>query len=382
MPLQSQHRPYQICMRCVMDTTDPNIIFDEEGVCNHCKTFDKQYAAIPANQPNWEEQLNALVIKIKQDGKNKEYDCIIGLSGGVDSSYVAYQVKRLGLRPLAIHLDNGWNSELAVQNIENIVKILNIDLYTHVIDWEEFKDLQLSFLKASVIDIEILTDHAIAAILYRMARKYNIKYFVSGGNFATEGIMPHSWVFSKNDSWNIKGIHNLFGQKPIKTFPLISPFSLLYYRLSGSITRVNILNYMPYGREEAIELLEEKVKWRNYGGKHHESFFTKFYQNYILPQKFNVDKRKAHYSTLICSKQLSRAETEKLLKQDIYPVDELNEDLQYFIKKFNLSQREFNDIMKAPIKEHSDYPTVQAWLTKVKALSPSSLQTKLKQIAS
>jgi N-acetyl sugar amidotransferase len=352
-----------------MDTSDPYIIFNNKGICNHCEDFDQKFSIIPANQLNWQKQLSDIVTQIKKCGKNNEYDCVIGLSGGVDSSFVAYQVKQLNLRPLAVHLDNGWDSELAIKNIENIVNILGIDLYTHVIDWEEFKDLQMAFLKASVIDIEILTDHAIVAILYQVASKYNIKFFIGGGNVATEGIMPSSWVFSKNDSLNIKDIHKKFGKQQIKTFPLIPPHKLLYYRLFGRVKQVNILNYMPYSRQQAIEVLQTELKWRNYGGKHHESAFTKFYQNYILPQKFKVDKRRAHYSTLICSDQISRELALELLEQPLYNAKDLQQDIEYFMKKFNLTQNQFKEIMLLPVKAHTDYFSLQQFKNLKKILS-------------
>ncbi len=361
-------RQYKICQRCIMDTTDPNISFDENGICNHCKSFEEKFAQIPSYFPDREMRLQEVVAKIKESGKSSEYDCVIGLSGGLDSSYVAYQVKKLDLRPFAIHLDNGWDSELAVENIRNIVKILDIDLYTYVIDWEEFKDLQLSFLKASVVDIEILTDHAINAILHKMAKDYNTKYIISGGNTATEGIMPRSWVFSKKDSWNIKGIQKRFGKERIVSFPLLSPSRFIYYHFIYGIKNIRILNYLSYNRQEAIAILEKELEWYDYGGKHLESFFTKFYQTYILPQKFKIDKRKAHYSALICSGQISRAEALKLMEQELYPKEELESDMEYFLEKLGLSKKEFEAIMNAPVKEHTDYPSFHKWINHIKSL--------------
>ena len=282
-------REYQICTRCIMDTTDPQIQFNDEGVCNHCRDYDKRVKneLIPIAQR--EETLHMLVDKMKKAGRGRKYDCIIGLSGGVDSTYVAYIVKTLGLRPLAVHLDNGWNSELAVKNIENIVKKLDIDIYTHVIDWEEFKDIQISYFKASIIDIEVPTDHAIWAILYKLAAKNGIKYLINGSNLVTESILPLSWISDKNDLRNLKSIHNKFGRKKMKTFPTLGFFKKAYYDYIIGVNVVMILNYLDYDKKEAMKVIEKELDWKNYGGKHHESLFTKFFQAYIL--RTNIARR-------------------------------------------------------------------------------------------
>jgi len=350
---------YQICRNCVMDNSDPDIVFNSEGVCNHCTSFKEKFKNIPINGENPEVSFNKLIDTIKNSGKGNEYDCIIGLSGGVDSSYVAYLVKQAGLRPIAVHLDNAWDSELAVKNIENIVKILDIDLYTHVINWEEFKDLQLSFLKASVIDIEILTDHAIGAILYKVARDHNIKYIIGGGNVASEGIMPRAWNFSKVDSWNIKGIHKIYGKVKMETFPMFSLRQLFMNKYYYKIKSAKILNYIDYNLDDAKQVLMDELNWKYYGGKHYESIFTKFYQAYILPKKFGVDKRRAHISSLICSGQMSRDDGLKILENELYPDNELLEDKEYFLKKFGLSEMEFDGIMNQPVKQHTDYPSIR-----------------------
>ncbi|MHA1713529.1 MAG: N-acetyl sugar amidotransferase [Candidatus Ranarchaeia archaeon] len=356
---------YKICKRCIMDTTDPDIVFDENGICNHCRSLENTITKIPASSPDWKTRLRDVVAQIKKTGENNKYDCVIGLSGGVDSSYVAYQVKKLGLRPLAVHLDNGWNSELAIKNIEKLVETLNIDLYTYVINWEEFRDIQLSFLKASVVDFELPTDHAILGILYKITNDRKIKYIISGGNVATEGIMPRAWNFSKVDAWNIKGIHKIFGKEDIESLPLLNPSKIIFYRFISRINNVRILNYMPYTRNRAVAILKREFDWCNYGGKHFESIITKFYQVYILPKKFNIDKRKAHYSALICSGQISRDEALALLKREIYPREELDRDMEYFLKKLGLSKEEFTDIMKSPIKKHTDYPSLYKWMNSI-----------------
>ncbi len=352
-------KPYRICSYCVMDTSDPDITFDENGVCNHCKQY-KQLAAEKLFETEEERltALNNIVSQIKKAGINKEYDCLIGLSGGVDSTYVALKCKELGLRPLAVHLDNGWNSEIAVQNIEHIVKILNIDLITHVIDWEEFKDMQVAYFKSSVIDIEVLTDHAIMALLFKTASQFNIKYIINGSNIATEGILPSSWISDKNDLKNIKAIHKQFGSVKIKTFPTLGIIKLNYYKIIKRIKIVLLLNYLSYNKENAKKEIKDKLKWQDYGGKHHESFFTRIYQSYILPEKFGVDKRRAHLSTLICSNQITRDDALKFLWDPLYKNErQRDEDIAFLCKKWNISKDEFNRIMQYPPIHYTDYPS-------------------------
>lgn len=356
---------YRICFRCIMDTSDQEIVFDEKGVCNHCHNYDMRAKNEVFNNVKGKEKLEHILRIIKKQGKNKEYDCLIGLSGGVDSSMVAYTVKQHGLRPLAIHLDNGWDAELAVSNIENIVKKLDLDLYTYVLDWEEFRDLHLSFLKASVINSEIPTDHAITAIMYLKAAEHGIQYIISGSNIATEGILPRSWVYENRDWRHIKGIHKRFGSIKLKTFPRVTLTDWLYYTFIKQIRFIRILNYIDYNRQEAIKLLEDTLGWRPYGPKHSESIYTRFYQAYILPKKFNIDKRRAHLSTLICSGQLSRKEALEEIESDYYSYPAmLNEDREYFIKKFGLSHKEFDDIMSVPATSHRDYPNNDFWFNK------------------
>jgi len=353
---------YKMCTRCVMDTTDPLIVFDEKGVCNHCTSALKKLETITfRSEAERQMALDKIVNKIKDTGKGNKYDCIIGLSGGVDSSYLAYVVKNLGLRPLAIHVDNGWNSELAVKNIENIVRKLDIDLYTHVIDWEVFKALQLAFLKASVIDLEMLSDNAIVIGIYNLTKKFNVKYFIDGTNFAAESIMPSSWFYvPKYDSLNIRAIYNRFGSgKKLKSYPLLSLYNYIQYRYFKKGESIALLNYVPYNKADAMKVLLEVLEWKDYGGKHFESKITHFYQAYILPVKFNVDKRKAHLSSLICSGQISRDEALLELKKELYDPKKFEEDKDYFIKKLGLTVDEFNNIMSSPVKQHHDYPSYQ-----------------------
>jgi N-acetyl sugar amidotransferase len=296
--------------------------------------------------------------EIKAAGKKRDYDCVVGVSGGVDSTYVAWLAKEYGLRSLAVHCDNGWNSELAVKNIENIVKKLDFDLYTHVINWEEFRDLQLSYLKASVVDIEAITDHAIIATLYQVAAKNKIKYILSGENIATEGLLPQHWVHNKNDLINIKAIHRRFGSMPLKTYPTLGfGKNLLYQRMLG-INYLTVLDYVDYVKEDAKEIIVEELGWRDYGGKHYESIFTRFYQSYILPTKFHIDKRKSHLSTLVCSGQMTREAALEKIKDPIIDNDVLGADKEYVIKKFGLTAKSFEEIMALPIKQHTDYPSI------------------------
>jgi len=350
---------YQICKRCVMDTTDPQIAFDEQGYCNHCTNAIKKLNEIYFIDPETKrKKLNEIVNKIKEDGKKKKYDCVIGLSGGVDSSYLAYiVVKVLGLRPIAVHVDNGWNSELAVMNIDNIVNKLGIDLITHVIDWEEFKDLQKAYLKASVIDLEALSDNAIVIAIHRILKKYKLNYFLIGFNQAAESIMPSSWLYSpKFDSYNILSIYKKFvGGLKLKTYPLLSFWEYIYYRFFDKSRSINILDMVHYDKKDAISILEKELGWRNYGGKHYESKITHFYQSYILPNKFNVDKRKAHLSSLICSKQISREDALFELGEPINAPEILKEDKEYFLKKLEFSEEKFEKLMNEVPVSHFNY---------------------------
>ena len=368
--MDKQNNIYKICSRCILDThDDPSLMFDEQGVCSTCKTYDEQVNTRVYKGKIGKQKLEQLVSEIKQAGKNKEYDGIIGVSGGVDSTYVAYLTKKqLGLRPLAVHLDNGWNSELAVSNISETLNRLHIELFTHVINWEEFKDLQLSFIKAYVVDIELTSDHAIFATLYKLAQKYNVKYILQGVNIVTEGFLPSHWVHNKFDWLNIKSIHKQFGKIPLKTFPHISFTQHLYYQYATGIQFVPILNYVPYSKEEAKKLITNELGWRDYGGKHYESIFTRFYQAYILPQKFGVDKRKSHYSTLICAGELNRNEALELMKEPTYNLEKLEIDKGFVIKKFGLSPQEFESLMHTAPQKHSDYPSYMNYYNQLRPI--------------
>ena len=347
----------KICSRCVMDTTATDITFDDKGKCNFCYQYENVTTKDLYIDKGGEERLNNLIKKIKKEGKNREYDVLIGISGGVDSSYVAYLVKKVhGLRALAIHLDNGWNSELAVENVEHIVKKLDIDLSTYVLDWKEFKDIQTSFLKASVSNIEIPTDHAIWALLIKTAAKHKISYIIAGNNVVTESIMPSSWLYGSKDSKFIKSIHKQFGKVKLKTYPSLTTFDYIYYLLLKGIRWVPILNYIDFVKKDAKKLLIDELEWRDYGGKHYESIFTRFFHSYYLPVKFGYDLRKSYLSALVCSGQMSRDEALEELKKSPLDKNLLEQDRIYVLKKLGLSESEFEQILNKPNKIFSDYP--------------------------
>lgn len=349
---------YQQCTKTVMDNiADPFITFDDQGVCNYWYEYKEIAKEGLLRGAEGEKQWKDTVAKIKARGKGKKYDCIVGVSGGVDSTYVAYLVKTAGLRPLVVHFDNGWNSEIAVRNINKIVDYLDADLYTLVIDWEEFKDLQRAYLKAGVVDIEALTDHAILGTLYKIAAKHDIKYVMSGNNIETEAVLPKAWIFSKADSRNIIDIHNQYGNMALKTFPFFSVLKKKYYLTFKQLTFVRAINWAPYNKSEVKRIISEEIGWTDYGGKHHESIFTKFYQNYILPTKFGIDKRKAHLSNLICSNQITKEEALRELEQPLYDEKELAEDKEYVVKKLGFSMEEFDAIMKEQPRSHFDFET-------------------------
>lgn len=363
---------YQICTRCIMDTTDPEITFDSDGVCNHCHNFDNNV------KPNWypneegEAKLKKYILNIKEEEKNKEYDCVIGLSGGVDSSYLLYKMQGYGLRVLAVHVDGGWNSEISVGNIEKLVKEFNIDLHTHVIDWDEMKDLQVAFMKSGLSNQDVPQDHAFFAALYNYAVKNNVRYVFNGSNFATESILPSAWGYNAMDVRLLEDIHRKFGKKPLKTFPKVSFFEYyFYYPYIKKMTIVKPLNYMPYNKDAAIEEMNKEFGWQYYGGKHHESRFTKFFQNYYLPTKFGYDKRKAHLSSLIVAGQMTREQALEKMQEVLYPADQLAEDRVFVLKKLGLKEEEFYKILHEPNKHYTDYSSnakLYGFFSKIKKL--------------
>lgn len=351
-------RPYQECTFCVMDTTDPRIEFDAMGRCNHCRDFER--VAEEHWFPNEEggRRLDGILDRIRAEGRGKQYDSILGLSGGVDSSYLALKVHEWGLRPLVVHVDGGWNSELAVQNIERVVKHTGFELHTHVVDWEDMRALQLSYLRAAVPNQDVPQDHAFFAGLYHFAVRNDVKFVLNGGNLATEGIFPTSWHGPAMDSINLKDIHRRFGDRPLKNYPTIGVFRyFVWYPLVRGMTPIRPLNYVPYSKDIAIAYLQDTVGWRAYERKHGESLFTKFFQNYYLPTKFGLDKRRPHLSSLIVAGSLTRDEAAKKLAEPLYDPAELKRDREYLSRKLRLGPEGFEELMAATPHHHTDFRT-------------------------
>ena len=351
-----EEKLYQLCTRCVMDTTDPGILFNENGECNLCTEFlDKRIKhKFQGEQSN--QQLNALIEQMKADGKGKEYDCIIGLSGGIDSSYVAYIAKEKGLRILGVHLDNGWNSEEAVLNIKNVARKLGIDYESYVLNWTEFKDIQLAFLKASVPEAETPTDMAIPAATHHFANKYGVKYIISGGNFATEGILPKCWHYNAKDMKYFNHITKKFGTKKVKSFPTFGFKKEMYYKLAKGIKMIYLLNMIPYEKDEAVEYLKKELDWKYYGGKHYESKYTGFIQSYYLFNKFGIDYRRATLATQICNGDVQRDDALKILSTKPFTEEKVKEEKVYIAKKLGVTLDEFEKIIQLPPKWYTDYP--------------------------
>lgn len=343
---------YQICTQCVLDTSIPGIVFDEKGECRYCKIHRELDRITPLDESG-KLRLERLVKQIKGAGKNKKYDCILGVSGGTDSTYTLYKVIELGLRPLAVHFDNGWDSELAVANIEKACSKLHVDLHTHVVDWEEFKELQISFLKSSTPDAEIPTDVGIHSVLIKMAAKKGINYVINGHSFRTEGVAPIGWTYM--DGRYIKSVYKKFSGKKLRSFPNFTLKDLVYYNIIKGIKVIPILNYFNYKKSEIKNLLSKDLDWKDYGGHHHESVYTVFFQTYLLPIKFNIDKRKTELSAMVRSGQISRNEALKELTDKPYVYNP--EIVKYTVKKIGLTENEFKGIMSLPRKTFRDYQT-------------------------
>jgi N-acetyl sugar amidotransferase len=335
-------------------------VFDENGVCTFCHIHDELETMFPMNQET-PMKLQKLVDKIKNDGKRKKYDCILGVSGGRDSTYTLYSAVKLGLRPLAVHFDNGWNSDLAVQNIKNVCKKLNVDLYTHVADWEEYKDLQRAFLFSSTPDAEVPTDWVIFSVLFREAAREGVKYIIHGHSFRTEGTTPLTWTYM--DGKYVNYIHKIFGTRRIKSFPVMSMIDYLYYTFIRQIKQIRLLYYLPYNEEEILEKLSKEVGWQSYGGKHHESKYTGFFQSFILTRKFNIDKRKLHYSALLRNGQMTREEALHKVQSD--PYDGGKETLDYCLKKLDYTHEEFEKLMNEKPKLFLDYKSYYSLVRKM-----------------
>jgi len=349
----------KICTRCVSDTTMSEITFDENGVCNFCKLHDRFVEMYPLGEMG-EQRINELIMQIKKDGNGKKYDCIIGLSGGADSTYLLYWAVQHGLRPLAVSFDNGWNTEIAVQNIKRATDILKVELHTIIADWEEMKDLQRAFLLASVSDADAPTDYAIYSILHTEAIKAGVKYSLNGHSFRAEGTVPKSWSYF--DGRYVRSVHKRYGsKKKIKSFPLMSLSQYIYYTTIKRIRDIRVFDYIEYNKLEAKKIISKELGWQDYGGHHHENIFTRFFQSYYLPKKFGIDKRKVEYSALIRSGLMTR---EEALKDLSHPYPYKQEDVEFVIKKLGFSQTEWEQIMQAPRKTFKDFPTYYSIIKK------------------
>lgn len=353
----------QTCSFCIMDTTDSNISFDDKGQCNHCTQALRRLQSEYLPNAQGQELLSAKLAAIKLAGKDKQYDCIIGLSGGTDSSYLAYKTKEWGLRPLIFHVDGGWNSATATENIHKLVEYLGYDFHTHTVDWEEMRELQVCYLKSGIANMDVPQDHAFFAVLFKEAEAFGIDFWLSGFNLASESILPSSWCYTALDKRQVSAIYRTFSGKNLQRFPTLSFYE--YCKFYGNLPFVNavkvesFLNLMPYNALLARKELAEGAGWQDYGKKHTESRFTKLYQNYLLPTKFGFDKRKAHYSSLIVSGCMTRDEAMIEMQAPLYEAQELREDIEYVREKLRLSNAEWDAIMAVPNKLYTDYPNYE-----------------------
>jgi N-acetyl sugar amidotransferase len=351
-------RTYQLCCNCIMDTSDSGIVFDQRGRCDYCDNF---YGNI---QPNWhtdargEAELARIGAEIKAGSRGQSHHCLLGISGGVDSSYLAHVAcEKMGLKPLVFHTDAGWNSQQAVHNIERIVEGLGLDLHTEVVNWEEMKDLQLAFFKAGVPHLDTPQDHAFFAALYNFAIRHGFKYILNGGNFSTECVNePSEWHYHASDLKQLKAIHRAHGTRPLKQFPLSDIFTYrLYYRYFKGLKVYRPLNSVPYIKHEAMNFLVQRYGWQPYAHKHYESRFTRFYEGYWLPTKFGFDKRRAHFSSLILTGQMSREEALAKIAVPAWDPETIEQDFEYIATKLDITVDELRALHKAPNRSYRDY---------------------------
>ena len=353
---------HQICNNCVMDTTDSSITFDEKGVCDHCSVFYTEILPIWQYGENRQNQLDGIVSKIKESSNGADFDCIMGMSGGIDSSYLLYKmVSEYNLRPLVFHVDAGWNSQIAVNNIERLIDGLGLDLYTEVINWEEIKDLQLAFLKSGAPHIDVPQDHAFFATMYKFASENNIKYILTGGNYSTECVRnPLEWMYYQSDSAQLRDIHKKFGTIPLESYPVTNIlWHKVYLPYIKGIKLIRPLDYIPYNKEKAMNLLVDKFGYQKYPQKHFESRFTRFYESYWLPERFGYDTRKVQYSSLILTNQMTREDALQRLKKPAYDKETIHQEFEYIANKLGISIDELKSYMDAPKKTYKDYKSQQ-----------------------
>lgn len=352
--------PMTRCTRCVLDTSVPEIRFDEQGICNYCLIHDEQEKLYPSGTEG-EARLEEIANQIRKTGAGRAYDCIVGVSGGRDSTYTLWKAVDLGLRPLAVHFDNGWNSETAVRNIQRATEKLGVDLHTVVADWEEFKDLQIAFLRASVPDAETPTDYAIYSVLYTVAKQAGVKFFLQGHSFRTEGTSPIGWTYM--DGRYLRSVHRTYGTGRIRSFPILSASQLLYYSVVRGIREVRLLAYCPYDQGAVTAFLTDELGWEYYGGHHHESTYTEFFQSYLLPTKFGIDKRKTELSALIRSGQITRETALEVLRT---PYEYDPEVIKYVRSKLGIDEAEFEHILSAPTRSFLEFPTYHSTIRRLR----------------
>jgi N-acetyl sugar amidotransferase len=347
-----------ICKRCVMDSSDKAIYFNVDGICDHCLTFDREIMPVWNNGVGRDEELKLIVDGIKKNGAGEDFDCILGMSGGIDSSYLLYLAKeKLGLRPLVFHVDAGWNSQIAVNNIERLVDGLNLDLFTEVINWRDMQSLQRSFFKAGVPHVDVPQDHAFFATMYKFASKHNIKNIITGGNYSTECVRnPKEWMYYQSDSIQLRDIHKKHGEPSLQNYPLTNIlWHKLYLPYFKGIKLHRLLDFMPYDKEEATKFLVDNYGYQRYPQKHFESRFTRFYESYWLPTKFGYDTRKVQFSSLILTDQMTREEALKELSKPAYDPETVHHELEYVASKLDWSIEQLKSCLHAPNKTYKDF---------------------------
>jgi N-acetyl sugar amidotransferase len=349
---------HRICTRCVMDTSDSLIDFDDVGVCDHCRTYDEKIAPVWQMGEGRDDELATIVDRIKKDGRGKDFDCILGMSGGIDSSYLLYLVtEKLGLKPLVFHVDAGWNSQIAVNNIERLVDGLGLDLYTHVIDWQEIKSLQRAYFKSGVPHIDTPQDHAFFATMYKFATDNNIKNIVTGGNYSTECVRnPKQWMYHQSDSMQLRDIYKQHGDAPLKNYPMTNIlWHKVYLPYFKGIKLHRLLDFLPYDKESATQFLVDSYGFERYPQKHFESRFTRFYESYWLTEKFGYDTRKVQFSSLILTGQMSREEALIKLERPAYDPKTVHLEFEYIASKLDMSREDLVGCFELPNKTYNDY---------------------------